>query len=97
LRFTDALWTYFDFDVFGHGKHQSVKGLRAAQVQELFGKHLHQFLTLNQTKVQFSEVVNHASQEGSVCEIILISTGGDHKLIELLRSKMFLFNNCSRN
>jgi hypothetical protein len=97
LRFTDALWTYFDFDVFGHGKHQSVKGLRAAQVQELFGKHLHQFLTLDQTKVQFSEVVNHASQEGSVCEINLISAGGDHKLIELLRSKMFLFNNCSRN
>jgi hypothetical protein len=90
LRFINALWLYFDFDVFGHGKHQSVKGLRAAQVQELFGKHLHQFLTLDQTKVQFSEVVNHASQESSVREIDLITTLGDHKLIEFLRSKMFI-------
>jgi hypothetical protein len=90
LRFIDALWLYFDFDVFGHGKHQSVKGLRAAQVQELFGKHLHQFLTLDQTKVQFSEVVNHASQESTVREIDLITTLGDHKLIEFLREKMFI-------
>ena len=81
LRYIDTLWTYFDFDVFGYRKHQFVKTLKATQVQELFGKHLHQFLTLDQTKVQFLEVVNHASQEGSVRELDLITTGGNHKLI----------------